>query len=83
MWKFLEKLLSPKKAYPAAEAACETARIENNAEAAVLESQPDDLHDGGNYQYYCIDPSLSEFEKSLLRLRSYDGHIRQAVLEDM
>lgn len=83
MWKFLEKLLSPKKVYPAAEAACEAARIEHNAEAAVLESQPDDLHDDGNYQYYCIDPSLSEFEKSLLRLRSYDGHIRQAVLESM
>lgn len=83
MWKFLEKLLSPKKVYPAAEAACEPAIIQNNAEAAGLESHPDDLPDDGNYSYYCADPSLSEFEKSLLRLRSYDGYIRQAVLEDL
>lgn len=83
MWKFLEKLLSPKKVYPAAAAACEPAIIQNNAEAAVLGSHPDDLPDDGNYSYYCADPSLSEFEKSLLRLRSYDGYIRQAVLEDL
>lgn len=73
MWKFLVKLLSSKKVEPI--------KLENNAEVAVLDS--DHLKNSSHYQYYYVESNLSEFEKSLLRLRSYDGYIRQEVLQDL
>lgn len=84
MWNFLKKWLSPKQVYPAVEAEYDAVIVGNSAEVVILGAHPDNLHDDGNYQnYYYVDPSLSKFEKSLLRLRSYDGHIRQAILEDL
>lgn len=84
MWRFLKKWFSPKQAYSTIEATYETVIVGNSAEVVALGAYPDNLHDDGNYQnYYYVDPSLSEFEMSLLRLRSYDGHIRQAILEDL
>lgn len=73
MWKFLAKLISPKKVV--------AIKSENKAEVVVV---PDDyINNNSGYDYYPFDPSASDFEKKLFRLKSYDGHLRQEILEDL
>ncbi|OTG90538.1 hypothetical protein [Acinetobacter sp. ANC 3813] len=73
MWKFLAKLISPKKV--------ETVKSENNAEVVVVAE--DYINNELDYDYCPFYPSVSEFEQKLFRLRSYDGHLRQEILEDL